>query len=200
MNVSNTQQAIKYTMTCNIIELQQAMKFLSVAIPKKKIGTLYNCEITVKTNEVNFVVIGATRIIYCNATGPVKVSLPFWYLNDIVKLITTPYINFDISEGLMTIGKLSVKANTCFFEDDSILRSINLPINYTLATILQINDQYTPEEIAFNKLDVLIKNNIQTISQDIDKIAVLLKKYGIGRYEIEKFVFEKINYQPPKTN
>jgi len=75
-------------------------------------------------------------------------------------------------------------------------KTIKLPINYTLATILRINDQYTPEEIAFNKLDVLIKNNIDTIRKDVDKLFVILKKYSIGRNEIEEFVFEKINYQP----
>lgn len=190
------QHVIKCTMTCKTSDLLETMKFLSVAIPKNKKGKLYNCEITIKTNEVNFVVIGATKIIYCNATGPVKVSLPFWYLNDIVRLITTKYITIDISEGFLTIGKLTVSTSTCFFQDDSILRSVNLPMNYTVADLMRINDHYTPEEIAFNKLDVLIKNNVDTISQDVKKIAVILKKYGIAVKDIKEFVFEKINYTP----
>ncbi|HZL11073.1 MAG TPA: hypothetical protein VFC65_13855 [Prolixibacteraceae bacterium] len=171
------------------------MKFLSKAIPKKKDRILYNCEMTIKTNEVDFVVIGASKVIYCNAIGPVKVSLPFWYLNDIVKRVTAYYITLDITEGFLTIGKLTVEADTCFFQDDSILRSVKLPINFTVADLLRINDRYTPEEITFNKLDVLIKKNIQTISQDVNKIAVLLKKYGITRKEIQEFVFERINYK-----
>jgi hypothetical protein len=183
-------------MTCPTSELQEAMKFLSVAIPKNKKGKLYNVEITVKTNEVNFVVIGATKTIYCNATGPVKVSLPFWYLNDIVRLITTYYSTMEVSEGFLTIGRVTVSTSTCFFEDDSILRSVNLPMNYTVADLMRINDHYTPEEIAFNKLDVLIKNNMETIIQDVKKIAVILKKYGIAIKDIEEFVFEKINYTP----
>ena len=196
MTDSFIQQAIKHTLTCKTSELQEAMKFLSAAIPKHKKGKLYNVEITVKTNEVNFVVIGATKIIYCNASGPVKVSLPFWYLNDIVRLITTYYITLDVSEGFLTIGKLTVSTSTCFFEDDSILRSVNLPMNYTVADLLRINDHYTPEEIAFNKLDVLIKNNVDTISLDVKKIAAILKKYGFAMKDIEEFVFEKINYTP----
>ena len=190
------QQVTKCSLICQTIELQETMKFLSVAIPKNKKGKLYNCEITVKTNEVNFVVIGATKTIYCNATGPVKVSLPFWYLNDIVRLITSYYINLDVSEGFLTIGKLTVSTSTCFFQDDSILRSVNLPMNYTVADLMRINDHYTPEEIAFNKLDVLIQNNVDTISLDVKKIAVILKKYGIAVKDIEEFVFEKINYIP----
>lgn len=190
------QQVTKCSLTCQTSELQEILKFLSVAIPKNKKGKLYNCEITIKTNEVSLVVIGATKTIYCNATGPVKVSLPFWYLNDIVRLITTYYITLDVSEGFLIIGKLTISTSTCFFQDDSILRSVNLPMNYTVADLMRINDHYTPEEIAFNKLDVLIKNNVDTISQDVKKIAVILKKYGITVKDIKEFVFEKINYTP----
>lgn len=187
---------IKYSLTCKTIDLQEAMKFLSTAVPMNKKGKLYNCEITIKTNEANFVVIGAAKTIYCNSTGPVKVSLPFWYFNDIVRLITTNYVTLNVSEGFLTIGKLTVSTSTCFFQDDSILRSVNLPINYTIADLLKINDHYTLEEIAFNNLDVLIKKNMETIEQDVNKIAVILKKYGIGVKEINDFVFEKIYYKP----
>lgn len=200
MTDSPIQQVTKCSMTCQTKELLETLKFLSTAIPKKKNRTLYNIEITVKTNQVDFVVIGASRVIYCNAIGPVKVSLPFWYLNDIVQRFTAQYINFDITEGFLTIGKLTVEADTCFIQDDSILRSIKLPMNFTVADLLRLNDRYTPEEIAFNKLDLLIKKNIQTIGQDIDKIAVVLKKYGINRKEIQQFVYEKINYQTPTNH
>lgn len=196
MTDSLIQQVINYTLTCKTSDILEAMKFLSKAIPNNNMRKLYNCEITVKTNEVTFVVIGASRVIYCNATGPVKVSLPFWYLNDILRFVETFYIKIDISEGFLTIGKLTVNTATCFFKDDSILRSIKLPINFTLADLFNIKDHYTPEEIAFNKLDVLIKTNIETIKQDINKIFFLLKKYGIARKEIQEFVFEKINYKP----
>ena len=190
------QQVTKCSLTCKTSDLQETMKFLSTAVPKNKKGRLYNCEMTVKTNEFNFVVIGASRVIYCSATGPVKVSLPFWYLNDIIQRIKQQHIIIDITEGSLTTGKLTVSTSTCFLQDDSILRSVNLPMNYTVADLLRINDHYTSEEITFNKLDVLIKNNIETISQDINKIAVILKKYGIARKEIQEYVFQKINYTP----
>ncbi|HZL12123.1 MAG TPA: hypothetical protein VFC65_19235 [Prolixibacteraceae bacterium] len=119
----------------------------------------------------SILLLGASKVIYCNATGPVKVSLPFWYLNDIVRLIATHDFRIDISEGFLTIGKLTVEADTCFFQDDSILRSIKLPIHFTVSDLLRINDRYTPEEIAFNKLDVLIKKYIETISQDINNLS-----------------------------
>ncbi len=187
---------VKYSMTCQTNVLKECMKFLSVAVPRDKKGRLYNCEITVKTNEVNFVVIGATKTVYCDATGPVKISLPFWYFNDIVKRIENRYVTIDISDGFLTIGKLSISTETCFFQDDSILRSIKLPINYTLSDIFSIANYYTPEELAFNKIDVLIKNNLGKVHQDITKIAVILEKYGISKKAIARFIFEAITIKP----
>ena len=74
-------------------------------------------------------------------------------------------------------------------------------MNFALADLFRIKDHYTPEEIAFNKLDVMIKNNVQTINQDINRIAAILNKYGIGRKDIQEFVFQKIDYTPQiKTN
>jgi hypothetical protein len=90
---------IKYSLSCKTSDLQEVLKFLGVAVPKNKKGKLYNCEITVKTNEVNFVVIGATKTIYCNATGPVKVSLPFWYFN----------VNANCSRNLKRCARLKKK-------------------------------------------------------------------------------------------
>ena len=89
MNDNVLKPLVKYSLTCKTSDLKESMKFLSVAVPRNKKGRLQNCEITVKTNEVTFVVIGASKVIYCNATGPVKISLPFWYLNDILRLIDT---------------------------------------------------------------------------------------------------------------
>lgn len=190
------QHVIKCTMTCKTSDLQETMKFLSVAIPRNKKGRFYNCEMTVKTDEVDFVVIGASRAIYGCATGPAKVSLPFWYFNDLIQRITQPHINMDITEGFLTIGKLTVEAETCFFQDDSILKSIKLPMNFSLSDLLRINEQYTPEEIAFHKIDLLINKIDKKLCHDIDKISIILKSYGIARKEIQKFVFEKINDKP----
>ena len=40
------------------------------------------------------------------------------------------------------------------------------------------------------------QKNMETIRRDINKIAVLLKGYGIARKEIQNFVYERINYKP----
>lgn len=187
-----TQPAIKYTLICKTSELNDAMKFLSIAVPKNRRGKLYSLEITIKTNEVIFVAIGATRVLFCKCEGPVKVSIPFLYFYDIVKNIKTFSTQIAISEGTMTIGNLTVKASTFFFNDDSILRSIKLPINYSIVDILRLRDQYTPEEIEFNKMDILIKKTITEIDKDINLSYRTLKKYGVTSAEIRKLVHERI--------
>lgn len=195
-----TKPGAKYTMTCKTSELNDAMKFLSITVPKNKRGKLYICEITIKTNEVNFVAIGATRVIYCNAEGPVKISIPFLYFYDIVKNIKTFSTEIYIGDGLMAIGNLTVKVNTFFFQDDSILRSIKLPINYSIVDILQLSDRYTTEEIEFNKLDILLKRAYAELDKDINVSYGILKKYGVTTDEIRKIVLEEILNKQPKFN
>ena len=193
MNETLTPTGTKYTMTCKTSELNDVMRFLSKAVPKNKKGILYGCEITIKTNEVIFVSIGATKVLYCNSTGPVKISIPFLYFYDIVKNIRIFNAQISIGEGLMTIGDLTVKASTCFFNDDSILRSINLPINYSIVDILRLSDQYTPQEIEFNKLDGMIKIAYAEIDKDINLTYGILKKYGFTKDEVRNITLEKIH-------
>ena len=200
MNETLTPTGTKYTMTCKTSELSDAMKFLSIVVPKSKKGKLYNCEITIKTNEVNFVAIGATRVLYCKSTGPVKITIPFLYFYDIVKSIKTFSTQITIGSGLMAIGNLTVKVNTFFFQDDSILRSIQLPINYSIVDILRLSDRYTPEEIEFNKLDILLKRAFAELNKDISVSYGILKKYGVTTDEIRKIVLEEIFNKQPKFN
>ena len=200
MSETLIQPTTAYMMVCKTSELLDAMKFLSRAVPKNKKGRLYNCEITVKTNEVNFVAIGATMVLYCKSAGPVRISIPFLYFLDIVKNIKTFNAEISIVEGKMTIGNLTLMVSTCFFKDDTILRSINLPINYSTADILRLRDKYTPEEIAFNKLDGLINSTLAEINKDVKMVAGTLFKYGITKEEITKMVTEKIFNKQLKSN
>lgn len=59
MKESTTMEATKCMMTCNTSELRDTMRILSVALPKTAKGKLYNCEITIKTIEVIFIVIAS---------------------------------------------------------------------------------------------------------------------------------------------
>ena len=163
-------QAAKNMMTCKTCDLLEVLKFLKRVVPKTVIGKLYCCEITIKTNEVIFVAIGVTRILYCHAAGPAKVSIPFLYLYDIVKRIRTFSTEIVIGEGVITISKVTVNAKTFFFKDDTILRSVNLPINYSENDILRLPEKHTSEELAFNNLDDLIRVTKSKIEKEKPKI------------------------------
>jgi len=194
------QQTVNCAMSCKTSELHDVMRFLSRAVPRNKKGLLHGCEITIKTNEVIFVSIGATKVLYCNSTGPVKVSIPFLYFYDIVKNIKSYNTQISIGEGLMTLGNLTVKVSTCFFNDDSILRSIDLPINYAIVDIIRLSDHYTPEEIEFNKLDVMIKRAYAEIEKDINLTYRKLMKYGVSIDDLRKIVHQRIHNNLNSTN
>ena len=186
------QPATKSTITCKTSEVYDALKFLSSVVPRNKKGKLYNCEVTIKTNEVTFVTIGAKRVLYCECTGPAKVTLPLLYFFDIIKNIKTFSTQISVSEGLMTIGNLSVQVITCFFEDYTILRSIDLPINYSIVDLLLLNKKYTPEEIEFNKLNSQIKLAYAAMDKDINTASGFLEKYGVTNEEIRRLVQLKL--------
>jgi hypothetical protein len=201
MNEMLTRQARSYTISCPTSDLKETLKFLKRAVPKNSMAKLYSCEMTIKTNVVFFVAIGATRVLYCNASGPAKVTMPFLYLYDIVKRIRTFNTEIAIGNGVITIGKVTVNARTFFFQDDTILRSINLPINFTVDDILRLPGQYTPEELEFNKLNDLIKRTNEDMAKEIRQVSGILRKYGFTHSEIENLVHEKIyNKQINLTN
>jgi hypothetical protein len=195
MKETTWMEAKKCTMTCNSKELRDTMRFLSVAVPKTAKGKLFNCEITIKTNEVIFVVIGASRTIFCKTVSPVKVSVPFHHLSEVVKNTTTTLTHFEVTEESLTIGNLTMNAKTCFFEDDSILRSIDLPINFSVSDMRRIIKNYTPEEIEFNNLNKLMKKTYDDLAKDITKVRGILKKYGVTLEELYGLLDDMIFYK-----
>ena len=200
MNDKNIHQATKYSLKCKTSELHDALKFLGSMVPKTKKGKLYNCEITIKTNEVIFVTIGATRVLYCESEGPVKVTIPVLYFLDIIKNIKTFTTQISVDEGFLSIGNLKVSAGTCFFKDDAILRSINLPINYSITDLLHLTDHYTQEEIEFNNLNLLLRSFYADVEKDIKLSVDALSKYGITDEEIRTLVQVKISDKHFKLN
>ena len=200
MSENLTQPATKFTLTCKTSELCDALKFLSSVVPRTKKGKLYNCEITIKTNEVIFVTVGATRVLYCESAGPVKITIPLLYFFEIIKTFKTFSIQISVEEGFLMIGNFKVSAGTCFFKDDAILRSINLPINYSITDLLHLTDHYTQEEIEFNKLNLLLKTFYADMEKDIHLAFRFLSKYGVTKDEIKNIVQKRLSYKQHKSN
>ena len=173
-------------------QLLEVLNFLKRAIPKGKKGSIYLCELTVKTNQIDFVVIGASKTLYCKANGPVKVSVYFETLYDIAKNTKDYQSLILIADGFLKIGVTTINARTFFFDDDSILRSINLPINYMARDVLLLAETYTPEEIEFNDLTETYNNARRILIRDMAVVYERLRKYGFSRTETENLIINKI--------
>ncbi len=172
--------------------LMEVLNFLKRAIPKGKKRIIYMCELTVKTNQIDFVVIGASKTLYCKANGPVKVSVYFETLYDIAKNTKDYQSLILIADGFIKIGVTTINARTFFFTDDSILRSINLQINYTARDVLLLAETYTPEEIEFNDLTETYNNARRALIRDMAVVYERLRKYGFSRTETENLIINKI--------
>ncbi|RIJ46305.1 hypothetical protein D1614_19050 [Maribellus luteus] len=93
----------------------------------------------------------------------------------------------------MTVNETTVDVVTWFFQDDSILRSIDLPVNYDTVDILRLSQKYTKEEIEFNKLTEEHRQAQNKLYEDIIKVRRILKKYLIGEGDITNFIISNIN-------
>ena len=173
-------------------QLLEVLHFLKRALPKASRSKGNSCELTVKTNQIDFVVIGASKTLYCRANGPVKVSVDFETFFDLVKNTRGYHTLILIADDFLRIGVTTIHARTCFFTDDSILRSINLPINYNARDILQLAMQYTQEEIGFNDLSQTYTQTLDGLQRDMAAVYDRLRKYGFTRKEVENLILNKI--------
>lgn len=192
MNLISPEGVIKAAFSCKTKDLREVLKFVRAGLKKTWMEKRPYCEITIKTNEVEFAVEGAKKTLYCKATGPGRVTISFAYFLHLVQ--DRPRIQTKISVGddFMTINETTVVVTTWFFEDDSILRSIDLPLNYGIADVLRLPFRYTEKEIEFNKLAGEYKSACATLDYDTKLMTRQLKKYGISKSEVEKFIHERI--------
>ncbi len=77
----------------------------------------------------------------------------------------------------------SFPVQTTFFEDDRILRSIQLPVNYTQADLARLifSGKYTEEEIAFNAMKDEGMEALRVALEDFERVAKILQPYGLDK-------------------
>jgi hypothetical protein len=198
MNMISKEGVVKASFSCKTKDLRAVLKFLRAGLEKTWMEERPYCEITIKTNAVDFAVEGAGKTLYCQSTGPGRITISFAHLLHLVQ--DRPRIQTKISVGddFMTINETTVPVTTWFFQDDSILRSIDLPFKYGIADVLRLPFRYTEKEIEFNKLTDEYKSACATLSYDSKLIIRRLKKYGISKDEVEKFIHDKIFTQSLK--
>ncbi len=158
---------------------------------KKKLSTL---EVTIIDNYLQLAIPGVQLNINAATKGSAKFTVRLWYFADIIKAEQDNTLHFDLTENRLILRTLSFPVMTTFFETDSILRSINLPLNYTEMdlTKMLLSDKYTDEEIAFNDLDKEAIKIMRKVKADINKIILIMKTYGFKQNEIQQLILNKL--------
>jgi len=152
-------------------------------------------EITIIDNFIQLVVPGINLKLPAVTKSTAKFTVPLLYFNDVVKTHRLDPLLFIIEGDMIKADGYAFKAKTTFFETDEILRSIDLPINYKEGHLIKMgrSGEYTSAEIAFNNLEKQRIAALKTLKDDINKMALIARKYGFSRKEIDQFINSKIH-------
>ena len=162
---------------------------------KKKLSTL---EVTIIDNYLQLAIPGIQLNINAATKGSAKFTVRLWHFADIIKAEQDNTLHIELTENRLGLRALSFPVMTTFFETDRILRSINLPLNYTDLDLakLFLSGKYTDEEILFNNLDKEAGDAMRKAKTDIGKIVLLMKKYGFNKKEVEELILNKLKEEP----
>ena len=151
-------------------------------------------EITIIDGFIQLVVPGINLKLQAVTKSTAKFTVRLLYFNDVVKTHRLDPLQFIIEGEMIKVDNYAFKAKTTFFETDEILRSIDLPINYQAGHLISMTQSggYTAGEIAFNNLEEQRIQALKTLKDDINKIALIARKYGFSRKEIDQFINSKI--------
>jgi hypothetical protein len=173
--------------------LNELKKITKTLGPLTKWTRYTTLELTITDGLLTLVIPGARLELKCVTTGTAKATLGLYYFRDIIKNWNNLHLECFIYDAEFKIGVTSIKAKTTFFENDSILRSINLPINYSELHILQLEYKgFTEEEIDFNKLEFELYYAKKHLKLNIKKAIDILGLYGVTTNEIEELIQRKI--------
>ena len=172
-------------------EFSKAFTRLDVAVNKQKkfYKDLTVIELTVTNGLLTLAVPGAIMRVPCVTTGTCKATMRYRYFFQMIEDCADKVISIEIKEGEINIGGVRTGIKTTFFEDDSILRTINLPVNYREIDILRLpDDGFTAEEIRFNVLDLLLAKAQNKLKERIEIAYSALSAYGVTEEDIVDLV------------
>ena len=170
-------------------QFNSVLKLIKAGLGRGKRSKTVTCELTFKDNKIEVAVPGAKFNIESAGIGAAKVSLPFFYLYDIIEKSSKQLLEISIEKDQMTINSLTIGVSTTFFEDDRILRTINIPLNYSDKDLLLLKKgRYTHEELEFNKLISKIEVAEINLEKNLEKAYQILKPYGLKKAELRSFI------------
>ena len=174
-----------------LTELKAMKKITGRASKKNKEIAL---EFTVTDGQLKLVIPGNIVFLECLTSSSVKASVPFYYFFDIIESDKEDRICVTITKETMQINNLTINTQTTFFEDDKILRSIKLPVNYDDSFLLKLENQgYTNEELTFNNLGAKVLMAKRRKNNNLQNALYYIETYGIKYNDLEKIVNEKLN-------
>jgi hypothetical protein len=180
----------KSKLNSELVKIKKAFKGLSA----KKFSTVL--EITITDDLLTLIVPGIKIEIPCKTVSTVKASLDYFYFVSIVKEWKKPILECTFYDNEMHFGITTINVQTTFFQDDSILRSIKLPINFTDWHLLRLeNKNYTIEEISFNGLDYMVNCAKGNMLYNAERASEFLALYGITTQEVIELIEKKIKLE-----
>lgn len=192
----------KATFNSNTKKLLQTLRALRKAVKGKNKRTLATiCEITVTDGKVAFAVPGAIFSIECYTQGVCKAAISFLHFYHLIKDLNTTQSEIVITSESLTVNKVTVPIKTTFFNNDSILRTIQLPLNYADNELINLlNEKYTIEELDFNKLTEQIHKAILTLNENLKKAHLILNRYGITHEDLQSLLSSKLELSVESLN
>jgi hypothetical protein len=181
-------------------ELNNALKLLKVSLKLKASNKLdLMCEVTIKNGQIDLCVPGVVQIVNCETDGTAKFVIPYLQLEFFVKSFKKREMDFTLFEGELICENSRFAIETTFFKDDNILRSIDLPLNYTIRDLLDLSEKgFTSEELEFNNIPSLIENEKQRLWKELKKDGNALSKFKI-KHEVALKLFNVKKLPFPKT-
>jgi hypothetical protein len=126
---------------------------------------------------------GMNTKIEAHTSGSARFSISLSYFAEILKDQLDETMEFHLSPHWLHLRSSSFPVQTTFFEDDRILRSIQLPVNYTQADLARLifSGKYTEEEIAFNAMKDEGMEALRVALEDFERVAKILQPYGLDK-------------------
>ena len=177
-------------------QIVSILKLIKAGLGKGKRSKVTTCELTFTDNKIEVEVPGAQFTIDSVGIGAAKVTLPFFYLYDIIEKSNKPVLEISLGRNQMTINSLTIGVTTTFFEDDRIPRTIDIPLNYSDKDLLLLKKgKYIQEELAFNKLMPEIEEAEKNLEKNVEKAYQLLKLYGIKKADLKSIISKSLKWE-----
>lgn len=150
-------------------------------------------ELTILDGLVQFVGNGFVMELKASTTGSCKLVASVMHWNELAQTCTAPVFRVVVTEGEAMVGRVTVIAQTTFFETDKILRSIQLPTAPKPIDYLKLAYQgYSKEELQFNAVDKKIADARGELATCIAKVASDLKPFRFSHAEVREMIMARL--------